>query len=47
MTPRGRRRAPMDDTRPDVPGVRGGRVHATAVALHVGRTTVVVQTDLR
>jgi uncharacterized protein (TIGR00369 family) len=28
-------------------GVRSGRVHATATPLHVGRTTIVVQTDLR
>ena len=27
-------------------GVREGRVHATSRPLHVGRTTVVVQTDL-
>jgi 1,4-dihydroxy-2-naphthoyl-CoA hydrolase len=28
-------------------GVREGTVHATATPLHAGRTTVVVQTDLR
>ncbi|WP_214405235.1 PaaI family thioesterase [Pseudonocardia lacus] len=28
-------------------GVRSGRVHATSTPLHVGRTTIVVQTDLR
>ncbi len=28
-------------------GVRGGRVTATARPLHVGRTTIAVQTDLR
>jgi 1,4-dihydroxy-2-naphthoyl-CoA hydrolase len=28
-------------------GVRSGRVRGTAVPLHVGRTTIVVQTDLR
>jgi uncharacterized protein (TIGR00369 family) len=28
-------------------GVRSGRVHGTATPLHVGRTTIVVQTDLR
>ena len=28
-------------------GVRGGTVHGTAVPLHVGRSTIVVQTDLR
>jgi uncharacterized protein (TIGR00369 family) len=27
-------------------GVREGRVHATSTPLHVGRTTIVVQTDL-
>lgn len=27
--------------------VRSGRVHATSTPLHVGRTTIVVQTDLR
>ena len=27
--------------------VRSGRVHATSAPLHVGRTTIVVQTDLR
>ena len=27
-------------------GVRGGQVHATARPLHIGRTTIVVQTDL-
>jgi uncharacterized protein (TIGR00369 family) len=28
-------------------GLRGGRAHATTVPLHVGRTTIVVQTDIR
>ena len=28
-------------------GVRSGRVHATSRPMHVGRTTIVVQTDLR
>jgi uncharacterized protein (TIGR00369 family) len=28
-------------------GVRDGAVHGTATPLHVGRTTIVVQTDLR
>jgi uncharacterized protein (TIGR00369 family) len=28
-------------------GVRSGRVHGTATPLHVGRRTIVVQTDLR
>lgn len=28
-------------------GVRGGHVHATCRPLHVGRATIVVQTDLR
>jgi 1,4-dihydroxy-2-naphthoyl-CoA hydrolase len=28
-------------------GVRSGRVSATSTPLHVGRTTIVVQTDLR
>lgn len=28
-------------------GVRAGRAHATAIPLHVGRTTIVVQTDIR
>ena len=28
-------------------GVRAGRAHATAVPLHVGRNTIVVQTDIR
>jgi len=28
-------------------GVRSGRVHGTSTPLHVGRTTIVVQTDLR
>ena len=28
-------------------GVRSGHVHATARPLHVGRTTIVIQTDLR
>ena len=27
-------------------GVREGRVHATSRPLHVGRTTIVIQTDL-
>jgi uncharacterized protein (TIGR00369 family) len=27
--------------------VRGGRAHATATPLHVGRTFIVVQTDIR
>ena len=28
-------------------GVRAGRAHATTVPLHVGRSTIVVQTDIR
>jgi uncharacterized protein (TIGR00369 family) len=28
-------------------GLRAGRAHATATPLHVGRTTIVVQTDVR
>jgi len=28
-------------------GVRDGAVHATSLPLHVGRTTIVVQTDVR
>lgn len=28
-------------------GLRGGRAHATSTPLHVGRTTIVVQTDIR
>ena len=28
-------------------GLRSGRAHATSTPLHVGRTTIVVQTDIR
>jgi 1,4-dihydroxy-2-naphthoyl-CoA hydrolase len=28
-------------------GLRGGRAHATVTPLHVGRSTIVVQTDIR